>query len=746
MNRFTLEDALKLNIFAPAVPIDINADGRWLAYTTRNRENYEGSATKGVAMEAAGATVWVTDTQTGQHRNLTPDWGSSWAPRWSPDGVRLAFFSDRNDEPHLFVWNRETDAIQMFTSATVWTFFGWDGPKWTPNGRFVLFRAFPKNPVSLTDESVSGEPRASEEESFVEVWDWPKRRLREQKHETAEEDQSPDEQTQRQPDSDLVLADVESGETMRLMKGHLILSFDIAPNGKQVTVAVSLGAETPASQQAVFDLYVLPLLVEPSEVKTEKIEPLVRRIRFENYAMTVSWSPDSSSIAYTTGGQLVESGDAFVVDVDTGALRNLTETLDVDLGQEYQPPLWTEDGTALLCIAKGNIWKVPLADGPILNCTQNSQLSVRDVFYPSEGYTAWTVDDTITMKAYDPEQSRQGFYRLHLTDGTITPLHEDEHRTFYAYRFRMDVAEKTGQFVYSAESNQEPEDIWMSDAAFESPRRVTNVNPHFEAIEFGVSELIEWTNEDGKQVKGILLLPREASETNPVPMIVSVYPGAEPSPHDINKFGLGEEPQVCAELFASRGYAVFYPGIPVEGVESYKQIAKSVLPGLDAAIATGKVDAERLGITGLSFGGYAVNVLITQTTRFKAAISEAPLSDMISSYLGEGDTGWHESGQAQMGGTLWEYPQRYIDGSPVFHLDRIETPLLLICNNQDYSFAQGKEMFTGLARLGKEVVLVKYKDADHWPGVWSNEKLADYWERVLSWFDEYLRPKGRTYE
>jgi len=738
MNRFKLEDALKLNIFAPSVPIDITADGRWLAYTTRNREKYEGSATMGVAMEAACATLWVTDTQTGQHQNLTPDWGSSWAPRWSPDGVRLAFFSDRNGEPHLFVWNRETDVIQAFTSATVRTFFGWDGPKWTPNGRFALFRAFHKPPVSVTDESVSDEPRASEEASFVEVWDWPKRRLREQKHETAQEDQSLEEKAQCQVDSDLVLADVESGETIRLMEAYLILSFDIAPNGKQVTVAVSLGAETPASQQSVFDLYVLPLPVEPSEVKTEKIEPIVRRIRFENYAMTVSWSPDSRYIAYTTGGQLVTSGDAFVVDVKTGAVRNLTEALDVDLGREIQPPLWTEDGTALLCIAKGNIWRVPLADGPIVNLTEDCAFRAYDVFYPSEGYTAYTVADAITINAYDPERDLRGFYRLRLTDGTITPLHEDEYRVFHAYRFYMDVAEETGQFVYVAESNREPADIWMGDVASGSLRRLTNINPHLEEIEFGISELIEWKTEDGKQVKGILLLPREASDTNPVPMIVSVYPGAEPS-HDINMFGLGQEPQVSHELFVSRGYAVFNPGIPVEGLEPYKQISKSVLRGVDAAIATGKVDAERVGITGHSFGGYAVNVIITQTTRFRAAIAEASLSDLISSYLGDSDTGWYETGQAKMGGTLWEFPQRYINGSPVFHLDRVETPLLLIGGDQDYSFEQGKEMFMGLARLGKEVVLAKYKDADHWPGLWSNEKLADYWDRVLSWFDEYLK-------
>ena len=422
--------------------------------------------------------------------------------------------------------------------------------------------------------------------------------------------------------------------------------------------------------------------------------------------------------------------------METGIVRNLTENLDVDLGREYQPPLWTAEGDALLCIANGDVWKVPLNDGVIQNLTENFEFSVRDVFYPSEGYTPLTVDNAITIRA------SHNFYRLSLTDDTITLLYEAEHRNVHAGRFRQDVAEATGEFIYVVESSQEPPNIWMSDATFESPRQITDVNPHLRTIDFGRSELIEWTLEDGQTVKGVLVLPSEASEQAPAPMIVSVYAGGMYYSSRINRFAHAENVGgTHPGMFVSRGYALFLPDFPVQKIEPYKQFSDVILPGIDAAIATKRVDAQRLGVIGHSFGGYTVNVLITQTTRFKAAVASASIGNLISGYLNSGlGTGWYEAGQGGMGGPLWEFPQRYIDGSPVSHLDKVETPLLLIHGDQDFiPFEQAQEMFMGLARLEKEVVLLKYKEADHWHGFWSNEKLADYWERVLNWFDEYLK-------
>ena len=743
MNALTFENLLKFNTFAVRVPIDISSDGNWIAYNTRNREAYEGGigdsaySKTGVMFEMVHATVWVTNTRTGEHRNLTPNWGSSWAPRWSPDGTRLAFFSDQKGKPHLFIWNRETDDIQEFTSATVRTNLSFEVPKWTPDGRFVLVKSVSSADVQTFDESVKDEPQISpktlQETSFVEVNESENGQLQGERQEIKDIERR----------VDLIILDTKTNKTLSLMKGHEIASIDIAPNGEQVAVMVCLGYETPTSLQLVYDLYVLPLPVELSDASAMEIEPLVRKIRLQDAGITVSWSADSKYVAWTTAGDLA-SGDAFIVDVETNIVRNLTESFNVNLGRDYQPPLWIGESEVLLCLAEGEIWKVPLNSGKIQNLTKNFEFSVHDVFYQSEGYTSWAVDNAITIKVYDAKRKCHSFYRFNLTDNTATLLRsEDKHRTTHTGRFYKDVAEKTGEFIYVVESNQEPPNIWMSDANFESPWQITDINPHLQTIDFGRSELIEWTLEDGETVKGILVLPSEASEKNPAPMIVNVYPGITPSTEINNTFALGKDVgSAHPGMFASRGYALLFPDFPIQKVEPYKQFSDVILPGVDAAILTKKVDAERVGVIGYSHGGYAVNVLITQTTRFKAAIAFASMSNLISEYLvntGIGP-GWYETGRGGMGGTLWEFPQRYIDGSPVFHLDQVETPLLLIHGDQDFvPFEQAREMFNGLARLGKKVVLLKYKESAHFLGSWSNEKLADYWERVLNWFDKYLK-------
>jgi dipeptidyl aminopeptidase/acylaminoacyl peptidase len=183
-----------------------------------------------------------------------------------------------------------------------------------------------------------------------------------------------------------------------------------------------------------------------------------------------------------------------------------------------------------------------------------------------------------------------------------------------------------------------------------------------------------------------------------------------------------------------------------------QDLVKNVMPGVDKVVEMGVADPGRLGLMGHSYGGYSVLSLIVQTTRFKAAIASASQGNLISSYgqIGKDGSawavGWLEEGQGRMGGTPWQFRDRYIENSPVFYLDRVKTPLLIVHGALDNTVPPflADETFVGLRRLGKEVVYAKYEGEGHWQGEWGYANQVDYWNRVIDWFKSHLQDSGRA--
>ena len=736
---FTVEDGYAINLFLPRVPISVTADGRWLAYCTQNRVEFAGGggnsaySSTGVMIEMERGTIWVTDVENGTHENLTRGWGSSWAPRWSPDGRALAFYSDKSGEPHLYVWDRLTGEYEEFASATARTFFGFEVPKWTPDGRAVVYKALSEEPPK-TEPTPTNAPEA--DPPFVTVWD---SRPRERDPEAEPTPSAPP--TRGWGDTDIVLANRDTGEVARVMTGLSIRGYDISPDGARLAVMVRLGSERPGTQQQVMALYVCPLASAGWEGR-----PLRDDIR-QDYGISFTWSPDSRSLAYTTSGQLAE-GDVYVVDVATSDRRNLTEDVPDDFGQAYEQPLWTPDGTALVCAAGGNVWRIPVDGLPPRNVTESCDSVFHNLARPTESPMLYLADGgtSVIVGGREPDGTG-GIYRVDLDSGSAEAAFVDTARVLSLGRFEGDVGAATGDIFFFAQSAREPSDLWRLPPDATTATRVTDTNPHLRDIDTGEIESIEWTTEPGVSARGILVTPTAASREAPAPMIAVVYAGGMPS-RAIGRFGVGQAVQTeHPALFTSRGYAVLYPDMPMDGPDRAEQISEAADAFLDAAIATGKVDAERIGVYGHSFGGYTVNVLITRTTRFRAAIAGASRGNLVSGFLESSNTGYYETGQVGMAGTLWEHRERYIENSPVFRLDRVETPLLLIHGDEDFiPVTQAREMYFGLARLGKDVALAEYREADHWPGFWSNEKHTDFWARFFRWFDEYLEPEASRRE
>jgi dipeptidyl aminopeptidase/acylaminoacyl peptidase len=162
-------------------------------------------------------------------------------------------------------------------------------------------------------------------------------------------------------------------------------------------------------------------------------------------------------------------------------------------------------------------------------------------------------------------------------------------------------------------------------------------------------------------------------------------------------------------------------------------------------------DSSRLGVHGTSYGGYATNLLITQTGRFKAAINMSGKVDLISFYtdsprLGVRNIHAAEKSQDRIGATLWQQPQKYIAHSAIMFADRITTPLLMLTGGQDHNVPElnEREMYYALRRLGKTVVWVSYTNSGHGVPATTETDFTDYHQRILDWYEKYLAPTRKS--
>jgi len=182
-------------------------------------------------------------------------------------------------------------------------------------------------------------------------------------------------------------------------------------------------------------------------------------------------------------------------------------------------------------------------------------------------------------------------------------------------------------------------------------------------------------------------------------------------------------------------YRVGYPG---------QSALDCVVPGVLSIVARGFVDPKRIGVQGHSWGGYQIAHMVTRTDLFAAAEAGAPVANMTSAY---GGIRWgsgmsrmfqYERTQSRIGGSLWEYPNRFIENSPLFWADRVNTPVLMMHNDHDTAvpWYQGIEFFVALRRLGKPVWMLNYNGEPH--GLTKYQNRKDWQIRMQQFFDHYL--------
>jgi dipeptidyl aminopeptidase/acylaminoacyl peptidase len=274
--------------------------------------------------------------------------------------------------------------------------------------------------------------------------------------------------------------------------------------------------------------------------------------------------------------------------------------------------------------------------------------------------------------------------------------------------------------------------------------RISDVNPQQSEYRWGTAERVQWTSVDGKPLQGILYKPDGFDPDAEYPMMVYFY---ERNSDNLHRYWTPRAHRsiINFSFYASRGYVIFVPDIPYKVGYPGESAMNAVMPGVTKLLDTGFIDPDRVGVQGHSWGGYQIAYMVTETNLFAAAEAGAPVSNMTSAY---GGIRWgsgmsrmfqYEDTQSRIGGTLWETPLRYIDNSPIFQADKIQTPLLMMHNDQDGAvpWEQGIELFVALRRLGKPAWLINYNDEPHWPTTLANKR--DWAKRMQQFFDHYLK-------
>jgi dipeptidyl aminopeptidase/acylaminoacyl peptidase len=460
----------------------------------------------------------------------------------------------------------------------------------------------------------------------------------------------------------------------------------------------------------------------------------------------------------SSGGRYViwfdEHGDWQAYSIATGKRVNLTEKLEgVRFDQEtWDTPStpapwgvagWTPGDRTVLLYDRYDIWEIdPTGATPPRVVTDSAGRQKRTVFrYVQLDTAAQFIDpkSPLMLVAHNEVTKASGVWldRLGVTQRPES-LYMAERRIS-----RPAKAGKADVLLFTSSTFRDFPDLYVSGMTLRDAQRVSAANPQQKDFRWGTAQLVEWRNMDGVPLQGILYKPDDFDPSKQYPMVVYFY--EQLSDNLYAHHTAVPRNTIQPTLYVSNGYLVFFPDIHyTEGYPGASAL-KSIVPGVQMLIDSGFVKPDGIGISGQSWGGYQTAYIITRTNLFSAAFAGAPVANMTSAYggirweSGRARAFQYEHTQSRIGGSLWEMPMRYLENSPLFHADRIQTPLFMMHNDADGAvpWYQGIEMFVAMRRLGKEAYLINYNDDAHNPTKRANQ--LDIAMRQMQFFDHHLK-------
>ncbi len=708
-------------VFSDVLDYSLSKDGKTLVYTVAAKKE-----------ESNGAFALTPQAESGSPISLLAGKGKFQKLTWDEEQTELAFISDRDDasatQPKfkIYLWNRRDPQANEIVSPSANGFrkgfvvsekaslsFSLDG------SRLFFGTATPPDPEKDPDQ----EP-LDDEKVVVDLWHWKDDFIQPIQKTRAEQDRNKSYRAvyHVKEKKFLQLADETMENITPSTDGRYAIGYDDRAYRRLRDWDTSYS-----------DFYLI------------NTENGTRKALSQKQSYNLGLSPKAKFAVYFDGK------DWHSLSVPDGRDVNLTSKLGVNFWNEendtpsvpsaYGTAGWSKDDEYVLLYDRYDVWQVKPGGQGAKNLTDGVGRKTKNEFRyvrldPKERF----IDPAkpLLLRAENQDTYDTGFYRDRIDGGMPEKLLMGSKNYTSPTK-----AKDAGVLLLTASRNDEFPDLLISGMDFKDLRKVSNGDAQRAPFIWGTAELIHFKNADGVPLKGKLIKPENFDPNKKYPMIVYIYERLSQSLHGFGNPGPGTS--INPSFYASNGYLVFMPDIVYTIGYPGQSALKCVLPAVQAVVDKGYVDENAIGIQGHSWGGYQIAYMVTQTTRFKAAAPGALVSNMTSAYSGiRWGTGLprqfqYERTQSRIGGNLWEYPMRYLDNSPVFRADRVETPLLMIHNDADDAvpWYQGIEYYLALRRLGKEAYLFSYNGEKH--GLQKRPNQKDYTRRLQEFFDHFLK-------
>ena len=495
-----------------------------------------------------------------------------------------------------------------------------------------------------------------------------------------------------------------------------------------------LVAETP-DEGVVSDAYFEQRLtmVDVATARTRQISPA------DMYVYEFDWAPDSKRLVITSahgnGDDNWYVASLSMIDADSGAMRALVE----NPGMQIAVPKWSPDGNTIALIGGlmsdepipgGDIYTVPVSGGAPLNRSSGIEWTATSI--------SWSPDSGSLVAAgiADGQPFIAPFSLGRTPEPAWTGAETIAQGPFVPY---ISLARDGKNSAVIRQSFAQPPEVWAGEIG--SWKQITHRNAALKPA-WGEAKSLFWKSDDF-DVQGWLIYPRDFDPSKKYPLVIHVHggPAWAMTPEWPSRWNY-------AMALPSQGYFVLEPnprGSYGKG-EKFTQANvkdfgggdfRDIMAGVEAAIASAPIDANRLGITGWSYGGYMTMWAVTQTSRFRAAVSGAGLSDWLS-YTGENKIDqWM---LPYFGATVYDDPAVYAKSEPMKFIKNAKTPTLVVVGDSDGECPppQSYEFWHALKTRGVPTEFVIYPKEGHEFADPAHSR--DVIERAAAWFDKYLAP------